>query len=208
VGVVDRRLMDAGRDAADTLGRFELTVTGRSRPIEKKWYRDAVRDVRDWLAAMEVFEAWQQSSGYEQVAEEWHRVRVSGEPDPAPYAGVSTRRHLKRERRKTLASIGDPTAPGWRPSWRSRWAAYVRRLKAASGQAEPEKPKRRTVYVPVKGGDLRAVTVEVHADRTARLPEFGLDMHRWQFPPESRVQCEWRPVDDRTALVAVALAPD
>jgi len=112
VGVVDRRLMDAGRDAADTLGRFELTVTGRSRPIEKKWYRDAVRDVRDWLAAMEVFEAWQQSSGYEQVAEEWHRVRVSGEPDPAPYAGVSTRRHLKRERRKTLASIGDPTAPG------------------------------------------------------------------------------------------------
>jgi hypothetical protein len=208
VAAADRLLLDAGRDMTDALRRFELTVTERSRPIEKEWYRDALTDARDWLAAMDAFETWQASSGFHDVAEAWHQAWVAEDPPPEQHAGAKARRRLLKKLRRRLASVGDPTAPGWHPPWRYRVRAAIERLNVAAGNVAPEKPKRRTVYVPLKGGDLRAVTAEVHADRTAQLPEFGLDMLRWQFPPKSRVQCEWRPVDDRTALVAVALAHD
>ena len=205
---VIRWMLDGGRDAADGLRRFELTVNARSRPIEKQWYRDALDAARDAVAATAVWEAWRESSGYNEVEETYYRKWVSQEPRPEPYTDAATRHRAFAKLAKRLDEIGDPTAPNWRPPWRSRLVALRHRLNVASSYVEPDKPRRRTVYVPLKDGELHQLIAEVYADRTARLPPIGLVDYGLQFPAGSRVQCEWRHIDGRTALVAVALAAD
>ena len=185
VGDMRRKVFDRGRNTNDDFRRFERLVGSRSRAIEKAWYRDAVFATRDWVAAMAVLEAWSESSGYDRYLEELHRAFVSEDPQPEPYIGVAARRRKYKKLGRRLEEIGDPTAPGWRPPWRSRLAAVRHRLAVAAGNEPPEKPHRRTVHVPLKGGELVPVTALVYPDRTAQLPEFGREFPAGSSRPKA-----------------------
>jgi hypothetical protein len=200
-----RRGMDEGRNVADSLRPFQ-TVNERSRPIEREWYRDALENARDWLLGMERFDAWERSSGTFEASSGFYTSRGIDFPSEAVHVREKQGKQL-RKFRKRLEQIGDPTAPGWRPPWRERLAAWRRQLEAAAGQTPAPKPRRETVHVPRKDGDvLYPVTANVFPDRTAILPDHGLQDEVWQFTPGTRVDCELREIDGCPALVAVASA--
>ena len=62
------------------------------------------------------------------------------------------------------------------------------------------------VYVELKDGAWQRTTATVLPDKTARLPGHGMSAEKWQFPPGTRVRCEWRELAGRPALLAISPA--
>ena len=167
-----------------------LTVREDSSPAEKERYRRALTRRKEQLDAAALLHNWNRASGRDSTAEGTAKVRRE------------TRRKTRRMR-KSLERIGDPTAPGWRRTWWTRYSQW----SAAHGALPPPKPTVRTVYVQLRDSDLwmpaRAV---VEQNGTAVLPRVGFSVERWCFPPGSRVHCEWRKRNRRPQLHAVSPA--
>ncbi len=109
---LQRSMGAAMKDLSPRLRQFGTNVTEQSRDVEKEWFKAALVQAQDAISAFDEYDAWFRSSG---MAGRQAQLGASQEK----------MRQTVATARAGLASLGDPTSPTWRRTWRHRLDAWV-----------------------------------------------------------------------------------